>query len=374
MKKIDDGGKAQNMTLVKKPRAKKANNLPAVIPDGKITEATITQYMDAFGIASQLDAAEKKQFIEIAKAYQLNPFKREIYATPYETSIKLPDGTWGKAKKLSLVTGYEVYLKRATRLAVLDGWNVITDGNGDNMKAVCTIYRKDWKFPFIHEVALSEYRQVKADGKVTKFWSEKPKTMLKKVAVSQAFRLCFPDEMGGMPYTADELPPNMSKEYSEPIKIESNGSQNQVEYHSTGEIYPPAQQNGDPNKSEGMPDMGGCPNCGKKLFKSKFHAGTYCYIKTGGCGKQYNVDMTEYVAKKKDDKPADKEPYIHAVAGGHMSKGDFHEFFNALPVGAQTALAPLADVDRYDYCFKRNWNAAQILKDIKDLPKPEAVK
>jgi hypothetical protein len=30
--------------------------------------------------------------------------------------------------------------------------------------------------------------------------------MIKKVAMAQGFRLCFSDELGGMPYTADELP------------------------------------------------------------------------------------------------------------------------------------------------------------------------
>jgi len=30
--------------------------------------------------------------------------------------------------------------------------------------------------------------------------------MTKKVGISQAFRLCFSDELGGMPYTSDEMP------------------------------------------------------------------------------------------------------------------------------------------------------------------------
>ena len=30
--------------------------------------------------------------------------------------------------------------------------------------------------------------------------------MLKKVAIAQAFRLAFPDEMGSLPYTAEEMP------------------------------------------------------------------------------------------------------------------------------------------------------------------------
>lgn len=33
-----------------------------------------------------------------------------------------------------------------------------------------------------------------------------PCFQLKKVCISQAFRLCFPDERGGLPYDAAELP------------------------------------------------------------------------------------------------------------------------------------------------------------------------
>ena len=33
-----------------------------------------------------------------------------------------------------------------------------------------------------------------------------PNFMLKKVAIAQGFRLAFPDELGGLPYLAEELP------------------------------------------------------------------------------------------------------------------------------------------------------------------------
>jgi hypothetical protein len=50
--------------------------------------------------------------------------------------------------------------------------------------------------------------------------------MTKKVAISQAFRLCFSDELGGMPYTSDELPQqteNIQHEVIEaqPLQIET---------------------------------------------------------------------------------------------------------------------------------------------------------
>jgi uncharacterized protein YyaL (SSP411 family) len=36
--------------------------------------------------------------------------------------------------------------------------------------------------------------------------------MIKKVAISQGFRLCFSDELGGMPYTKEEMPEQTTEE------------------------------------------------------------------------------------------------------------------------------------------------------------------
>lgn len=162
-----------------------------------VSEKTIKDYLAAFGLASTLTDTETQQFVEVAKAFALNPFKREIYCVPYV------DKQSGK-RKLSIITGYETYLKRAEHTGLLDGWECSVEGQGPNMKAVVTIYRKGWSRPFKHEVYFSEYNTNKS------LWVTKPRTMLKKVAVAQAFRLCFPDDMGGMPYTNDELPEEMS--------------------------------------------------------------------------------------------------------------------------------------------------------------------
>ena len=66
-------------------------------------------------------------------------------------------------------------------------------------------HRKDFQFPFVHDVYFVEYVGRKRDGSVTEFWRNKPITMIKKVAMAQGFRLCFSDELGGMPYTSEEL-------------------------------------------------------------------------------------------------------------------------------------------------------------------------
>jgi phage recombination protein Bet len=157
--------------------------------NASLTEA-IQAYLQITGNKVQLTQAEQKQFLEIAQAYGLNPFKREIYIVAYGK---------GENRQFSLITGYEVYIKRAERSGKLDGWRAWVEGDKNNLIGIVEIYRKDWSRPFRHEVYFEEVSQQ------NKFWARQPKFMLKKVAIGQAFRLCFSDELGGMPHTADEV-------------------------------------------------------------------------------------------------------------------------------------------------------------------------
>jgi phage recombination protein Bet len=165
------------------------------IPD--IPKQTILDFLSAFGLASQLTEPEKLQFIEVAQAFRLNPFRREVHCVVYGD---------GEYRRMSIVVGYEVYLKRAERTGKLDGWSTRIEGEGENMKALVEIHRKDWAEPFVHEAYWREAVQKKKDGTPTAFWTKQPRFQLKKVAISQGFRLCFPDELGGLPYDASELP------------------------------------------------------------------------------------------------------------------------------------------------------------------------
>ncbi len=175
-----------------------------------VTSTKLESYLKITGVASNLTKEEKENFLQIAMDFNLNPFKREIYCTSYG------QGEW---KKTSIIIGYEVYIKRAERTGYLDGWNVTITGSvqTNDLKAIITIHRKDRKFPFVHEVDYSEYVQTVMDKeskklRPNKIWSEKPITMLKKVATAQGFRLCFSDELGGIPYDNSELPGTMERE------------------------------------------------------------------------------------------------------------------------------------------------------------------
>lgn len=152
---------------------------------------TAVEYLKGMGM--NLPQKYANQFMEICVAYGLNPFKRECYAVGY-------------GENWNIITGYEVYLKRAERTGKLDGWDCVVEGQGQNMVAKLTIYRKDWSHPFHHTVLYNEAVQRKKDGSINSMWAKQATFMLRKVCIAQGFRLCFPDELGGMPYISDELP------------------------------------------------------------------------------------------------------------------------------------------------------------------------
>lgn len=148
--------------------------------------AVATEWLESTGNLKKFNEGEKRQFLDICCAYGLNPIKREVYGIKY-------------GENFNIIVGYEVYLKRAERSGKLDGYDIAFEGTGDDLRAILTVYRKDWGKPFRHTVWLREYDQKNS------MWKSKPYTMLGKVAISQGFRRCFPDELGGMPYTEDEV-------------------------------------------------------------------------------------------------------------------------------------------------------------------------
>lgn len=147
----------------------------------KVTMADVRRY-----IAPNATDKELFMFMGIAKSYGLNPLKREVHFIKYGQNPG------------SIVTGYETYLKRAERTGKLDGWEA--EVSADGQVATVTIYRKDWSKPFKWAV----YRKEFDKGQST--WKTMPSFMLRKVAIAQAFRLCFSDELGGMPYIPEEMP------------------------------------------------------------------------------------------------------------------------------------------------------------------------
>lgn len=137
----------------------------------------------------EVPEGEKQFLLNLALNLGLNPWKGEIYFIPYKTK----DGT-----KVQTVVSYLVYIQRAEKAGLLNGWEV--ELSQDTKTATCIIYRKDWDRPFKWTVHLQE---VKRD---TRAWREMPGFMLRKVCIAQAFRLAFPGATGELPYTPEEAP------------------------------------------------------------------------------------------------------------------------------------------------------------------------
>lgn len=165
-----------------------------------VTEQTVTDYMKAFGLAGNLMDHEVEAFKQMATLHNLNPFNREIYCVAYRE---------GDKRKLSILTGYEVYIRKAEQSGLLEYW-VVDDASPETpieqywVKVI--IKRKDKAREQAWTVFYSEGVQKDRYGKVNSFWAKQPRMMTKKVAMSQGFRLFFEDVMHGIPYTREEMP------------------------------------------------------------------------------------------------------------------------------------------------------------------------
>ena len=182
----------------------------------EVTQALLMDYLKTMN--KGLTEQQTKQFLAVAGTFGLNPWKREVYAVTFKNK----DG----GTEMSIVTGYETYIKRAEMNPNYDGYEITWKGGFKPGKIVkhsksgeweipailpdgevsctCTVYRKDRNHPIAEEVFFDEYNQNNS------MWQSKPRTMLKKVAIVSAFRKAFPIDFGGMPYTSDELPDTMT--------------------------------------------------------------------------------------------------------------------------------------------------------------------
>jgi phage recombination protein Bet len=203
----------------------------ATATEQRVQRETVIEYLRAFGFDRTLSEAERSQFTQTALACDLNPFKREIHIAVYGE---------GANRKVSIITGYQTYLKRAERTGNLDGWGARLEGEGSNMKAVVEIFRKDWSHSFTHEVYWEEAVQKKKDGSPTQFWAKQPRFQLRKVATAQAFRLAFPDELGSLPYETAELPDGDAAQESSTVANTVTTSTESLAEEALRDARPPA--------------------------------------------------------------------------------------------------------------------------------------
>lgn len=140
-------------------------------------------------------------FLELAKRYNLDPFKRQIFF--------LPDKRMNEPGKIMVSHAGLIHIAHSsgqwggmkTFIITKDGEErLIVDNPNDIAGAVCYVYRKDWKEPLIHAVAFKEY--FKQNNSRMGPWYTMPQTMIKKVAEAGALRRAF--DLGGL-YIEEEM-------------------------------------------------------------------------------------------------------------------------------------------------------------------------
>lgn len=168
---------------------------------------------------------EMKYCMSVAEKFNLNPILKQIFFIARKA--KGENGQW--IEKIEPLAGRDSFLTLAHRSGKFAGIETNTEikpsakliqgewEKKDDLVAICKVYRSDMERPVIVEVSYSEYVQKTGAGDITKFWKEKPETMLKKVAESQALRKAF--DITGL-YAEEEIREVQSSEARSTVKQE----------------------------------------------------------------------------------------------------------------------------------------------------------
>lgn len=166
-----------------------------------LTQSDVKNFL-VTGDAEKVTDKEFKLFMELCKAQKLNPFLREAYLIKFGNDA-------------NIITGKDVFLKRARANESFRGFKAgiivqsergiekregtfYLKGQENLVGGWASIYIKDWDVPFDHTVALTEF------NKGTATWKNMPAIMIRKVAIVQALREAFPDDLSQL-YAAEEM-------------------------------------------------------------------------------------------------------------------------------------------------------------------------
>ena len=207
--------------ILAKPEENKSKGEFSYLANGeevKLSAAMVKKYLVS-GDASAVTDQEVMMFLTLCKYQHLNPFLREAYLIKYGTS------------PATIVTGKDTFTKRATKNPNYKGKEagiIVINLKGEIEHREGTFALKDeqivggWarifakdREPELYTVSFDEYAGRKKDGSLNSQWATKPATMIRKVAVVQGLRECFPEDFEGL-YSPEEMSTaNMSVDVNE---------------------------------------------------------------------------------------------------------------------------------------------------------------
>lgn len=186
--------------------------------DIQLDPDTVVNYLVS-GDAQNVTLQEIVLFMQLCKAQGLNPFTREAYLVKYNNS------------PAQVIVGKGALEKRAVRCQRFRGFEagIIVrrqDGSVDWRTGTfllpeeqlvggwARVYVDGFSHPVEAAVSLNEYNTGKS------VWSQKPATMIRKVAKVQALREAFPEDLAGL-YEAEEYGMDYNDMPTAPVDAEA---------------------------------------------------------------------------------------------------------------------------------------------------------
>lgn len=212
----------------------------------KLSPAIIRNYLVS-GTGNVTDQ-EVVMFLNLCRFQHLNPFLREAYLIKFGN------------QPATIVTGKDAITKRAMRNPKFAGQQAgvvifhpesgeLEHRNGSLLMpgeqlvgGWAKVYVKDYQVPIEAVVSYQEYVGVKNDGSVNGQWAKKPATMIRKVALVQALREAFPEDLGGL-YASEEMNIELDETATAaPVEIPPQESMQDALPAATQDAWPEPEQ------------------------------------------------------------------------------------------------------------------------------------
>ncbi|MDD3212284.1 MAG: phage recombination protein Bet [Eubacteriales bacterium] len=174
----------------------------------KLSPSIVRRYLIS-GDATNVTDEEVIMYLNLCRYQRLNPFLREAYCIKYgrePATMVVGKGTYEKrAARNKLYGGFEagVIVTRDDKLDHRVG-SLVLDGE-TLVGGWARVHVKGYDVPVESAVSFSEYAGRKSNGDLNGQWTRKPGTMIRKVALVQALREAFPEDLEGLPYAEEEM-------------------------------------------------------------------------------------------------------------------------------------------------------------------------
>ena len=190
----------------------------------KLSPSIIKRYLvNGSGMVTDQEVV---MFLNLCRFQHLNPFLREAYLIKYGNN------------PATMVVGKDAITKRAMRNASFSGQQAgvvvqqVETGELEYRPGALVledeklvggwakVFVKGYQEPIEAVVGLSEYVGTKKTGEVNEQWTKRPATMIRKVALMQALREAFPDDLAGM-YDSSEMGVDLNESAMAPVDMDN---------------------------------------------------------------------------------------------------------------------------------------------------------